>query len=359
MRRIFVTDCEGPISKNDNAFELAQKLIPEGAKLFTLISKYDDIQAEIVQRPGYRPGDTLKLILPFLKAYGATNDILRRLSEEDVMLVKGAKDTLSLVRKNMPSFIVSTSYEHYIRSLCKLTGFPEDHTYCTKLDLDKFKIPDSDIERLRNWTNELVRHSPPSIPAGANSLLDLNREDRETVALLDEIFWEEMQRITAGDILREVRPIGGMGKVKSVRDIVDKHESDAGQVIYFGDSITDSEPLRYVRNKGGVAVSFNGNEYAIREAEIAVLSDHTLVIGVFALAFKKGGIDVVRNLVTDWKYENILQVINTEFEPKIQDAYGSKLPHVEIISESNKERLIEESCSFRKNVRGEAVGRLG
>ena len=359
MRRIFVTDCEGPISKNDNAFELAQKLIPEGAKLFTLISKYDDIQAEIVRRPGYRPGDTLKLILPFLKAYGATNDILRRLSAENIMLVKGAKDTLSLVGKHMPSFIVSTSYEHYIKSLCKLTGFPEDHVYCTELDIDRFKMPDWESEKLRSWTRELVRFSPPEIPPSANSVSDFSREDRKTLAFLDEIFWKEMSRMIVGDILREVRPIGGMEKVESVRDIVNKQSISAAQVIYFGDSITDSEPLKHVRNNGGVAVSFNGNEYAVREAELAVLSDHTLVIGVFALVFNKGGIDAVRNLATNWRHENLLQTINSELGEKIQDVYGSKLPQVEIITESNKKRLIEESCSFRKKVRGETVGSLG
>ena len=359
MRRIFVTDCEGPISKNDNAFELAQKLIPEGARLFTLISKYDDIQAEIVRRPGYRPGDTLKLIIPFLKAYGATNDILRRLSAEDMILVKGAKDTLYLIRRHMPSFIVSTSYEHYIQPLCKLIDFPEDHTYCTKLDIDRFKIPDWESECLRNWTGKLVRLSPPNIPASANSISDLSREDRENIAVLDKIFWEEMQRMTVGNILKVVRPIGGIEKVESVRDIVNKHDSDMGKIIYFGDSITDSEPLKYVRNHGGVAVSFNGNEYAVREAELAILSDHTLVTGVFALAFNKGGIDAVRNLVTDWNYENILQIINGELRPKLQDAYKNKLPHVEIVSESNKKRLIEESCAFRKKVRGEIVGSLG
>ena len=82
MKNIFITDCEGPISRNDNAFELTSKLIPEGATLFTLISKYDDVQAELIRRPGYRAGDTLGLILPFLKAFGATNDMLRILSKQ-------------------------------------------------------------------------------------------------------------------------------------------------------------------------------------------------------------------------------------------------------------------------------------
>ncbi|MFQ6074292.1 MAG: hypothetical protein ACE5KC_03635, partial [Candidatus Bathyarchaeia archaeon] len=68
-QRVFISDCEGPISKNDNAFELATHFIPEGDSFFTLISRYDDILADIVKKPGYKAGDTLKLILPFLKAY--------------------------------------------------------------------------------------------------------------------------------------------------------------------------------------------------------------------------------------------------------------------------------------------------
>lgn len=43
MKRIFISDCEGPISKNDNAFELSSNFIPNGDKLFTNISKYDDV----------------------------------------------------------------------------------------------------------------------------------------------------------------------------------------------------------------------------------------------------------------------------------------------------------------------------
>ena len=73
MKRIFISDCEGPISKNDNAFELAANFIPNGDKLFTNISKYDDVLADVLHKPGYSAGSTLKLILPFFKAYGITD----------------------------------------------------------------------------------------------------------------------------------------------------------------------------------------------------------------------------------------------------------------------------------------------
>ncbi|MBS7622066.1 hypothetical protein KEJ39_00090 [Candidatus Bathyarchaeota archaeon] len=359
MRRVFVSDCEGPISKNDNAFELAKKLIPEGASLFRLISRYDDVQADIVHRPGYRPGDTLKLIVPFLKAHGATNETLRKLSAEDIKLVKGAEDTLSLLAKHMPSFIVSTSYEYYVKSLCKIAGFPEENAYCTGLDLDRFKIPEWESEKLREWTRRLVKLTPPTIPPDADSIQDLTCEDRATVALLDEIFWDEMQRMTAGNILREIRPVGGLEKVEAIRDIMSKCKVSAAGVIYFGDSITDAEPLKYVRKNGGVAVSFNGNEYAVREAEIAVLSDHTLVIGILALAFQKGGIDAVRDLAMNWSHKKVTRMFNSGLNTKIRSVYRSRLPKVEVINENNKRRLMKESCSFRKKVRGEIAGSLG
>ena len=77
--RLFVSDCEGPLSKNDNAFELAANLVPDGGTFFALISKYDDVLADVIQKPCYKAGDTLRLILPFLKAYGATNKQIKDL----------------------------------------------------------------------------------------------------------------------------------------------------------------------------------------------------------------------------------------------------------------------------------------
>ena len=40
-------------------------------------------------------------------------------------------------------------------------------------------------------------------------------------------------------------------------------------------------------------------------------------------------------------------------------AQSNGLPKVQIVTAENMESLIEESCEFRKKVRGTAVGRLG
>ena len=41
-------------------------------------------------------------------------------------------------------------------------------------------------------------------------------------------------------------------------------------VMYVGDSITDVEAFKLVRDNGGLTVSFNGNSYAVKNAEVAV-----------------------------------------------------------------------------------------
>ena len=62
---VFITDWEGPFGKNDYALELSAQYLPNGDNFFTLLSKYDDILADVLKRKNYGAGDTLKLILPF------------------------------------------------------------------------------------------------------------------------------------------------------------------------------------------------------------------------------------------------------------------------------------------------------
>ena len=152
VKKVFISDCEGPITKNDNAFELTSHFIPNGSRLFTLISCYDDIQADIVKRKGYKAGDTLKLVLPFLRAYDVSNHTMTVFSSHSVMLMPGAKGMLEFVGCLMPSYIVSTSYEQYMRALCTLVGFPFTNVRCTLLDLDKYEMDNCEKAQMKRLT---------------------------------------------------------------------------------------------------------------------------------------------------------------------------------------------------------------
>lgn len=358
--RIFVSDCEGPISKNDNAFELTCNFIPNGEKLFTTISRYDDVLADIVKKPGYKAGDTLRLILPFLRAYDVTNSKMKEFSIRNILLMPGAKETLSYVKGIMPSFILSTSYEHYIRALCEATDFPFENTYSTKLDIDKYKISLKEKKRLQEIAQEIAKAPQIEIPVGVKSLQELSETSLKTISLLNEIFWNEIQQMQSGKILEEVNPVGGLEKANILKEIVKQLESQLHNVMYVGDSITDVECFRLVRRFGGLTVSFNGNQYAIREAEVAVLAHNTLATSILADTFQRLGKEKTLELVENWSHQALKKYdVNQSLTKLALELWPKKFPKIEIITSDNMERLMKESSEFRKKVRGEAIGRLG
>jgi len=360
LKRIFVSDCEGPISKNDNAFELTARFIPDGDKLFSIISKYDDVLADIVKIPGYNAGDTLKLILPFLKAFNVADKKMQEFSEQTLLLIAGTRETLRHIQNLADAFIVSTSYEHYIKALCNAVDFPFENTYCNKLNLDKYKLLASEKVKLKALAREVSQMEMITIPQHARALDDLSERDEETVKRLDQIFWEDLAAVSCGKMFSEVNTVGGGQKAEAIRDAAAKLKVPLSGVMYVGDSITDVEALKLVRDNGGLAISFNGNKYAVREAEVAVLSENNMVTAVLADIFLKYGKAEVLKLVENWDIQFLkTSKVNTSILAPFLAFYPNALPKVQIVTSQNLESLTKVSSEFRKQVRGEAVGKLG
>lgn len=357
---VFISDCEGPISKNDNAFELTKHFIPDGDYFFSLISKYDDVLVDIVRRPRYKAGYTLKLITPFLKAYGATNETVERYSAENVLLIQGALNMLNYIRKLRPSFIISTSYNQYISSLCAITDFPLENVYCTRLDLDKYSISSKEIKRLKILREKITSYPMIEIPEGAKSLKYLSIKDQETIEKLDKIFWKEIMIMDSGRILREVNPVGGEEKAKAIRIITKKVGSPLNKVVYIGDSITDVQAFSLVKGGGGLTISFNGNRYAVKNAEVAVISKNAVVTSILVDLFFRFGREHVMRLAEMWSINTLEKFcVDATLIKKISKLDPDSFPKVERITTENVERVVKESSFFRKTVRGEAIGRLG
>jgi energy-converting hydrogenase A subunit R len=360
VKRVFISDCEGPISKNDNAYEATAHFVPNGDRLFAIVSKYDDVLAEIVKKPGYNAGDTLKLILPFLKAYDVSDEALTTFSAEKLVLIAGSRETLRHIKSHTDAFIVSTSYEHYIKALCESLSFPFQNTYCTRLNLDKYVLTSSEKSRIVELAAEIERMPMLKIPSSAKSLEDFSEQDQETVLKLDDIFWEEISRMGAGIVFRVVKPIGGHQKAKAIIDAARKTKVELSDVLYVGDSITDVEAFKLVKENGGLTVSFNGNEYAVPNADVAVLAENNIVTAVIAELFCKFEKQRVFQVLENWSQETLKQTpTDKAVTERLFSLNPESLPKVHIVTPQNTEILVQESKEFRKRVRGEAVGRLG
>lgn len=342
-KKSFITDCEGPISLNDNAYELCSFFIDDGDEFFKIISKFDDYIVEGNKKSNYHAGDTLKLIAPFFKAYGLTNKDLINFSKKNITLVDGAKNTLKLANLHLNSFIVSTSYRQYIEALCVDMDFPFKNSYYTKLDLDSYEISEDEKTKLIEIKDIILKS-------------DFND--------LEKIFFDEIPKMKIGKLIDDVETVGGNGKKLAIEKILNSYDLDKNGIMYVGDSITDVEPLRFARENNGLSISFNGNEYPLKEAEIAIISDNTIVTSMLIELHSKFNKNYVLEFVKSYSKDpkrafesfrigfKLIEKFNEIFENR-------ELPIIEIINDSNREKLIKKSIEMRKSIRGEKIGSLG
>ena len=360
MKRLFITDCEGPISKNDNAFETLSHFVPHGDRLFTVVSRYDDALSDVLKRPSYEAGDTLKLVLPFLKAYDVTDEEIRQFSARNLVLIAHAADLLRHVRSISPAYIVSTSYEHYIKALCKVLRFPFKKTYCTRFSLDAYTITSEDKDRLKKAGHEIAQLSTFENPAETKNLKDLSENTQTTIRKLDQIFSKIIAKMAIGKIYSEVSAVGGREKAEAIKNITSKEGVALKDTMYVGDSITDEKAFKLVKENGGLTISFNGNQYAVRNAEIALLSADGLTTALIADIFIRFGKTETLNLVAKWNRRTLeSSSVNEDLRERFLKLHPRELPKARIITRENMENLTKESGEFRKKVRGEAISRLG
>jgi len=104
-------DLEGPLSPQDNAYDL-MKLFPNGDRVFEVISYYDDLLT-LEEREDYEPGDTLALIVPFLLLHQITEDDITTLAANASFTGEAVKLISWLQYHIWKVFCITTTYEQY------------------------------------------------------------------------------------------------------------------------------------------------------------------------------------------------------------------------------------------------------
>ena len=358
LKRIFVSDCEGPIVKNNIALELTAHFVPEGDRVFDIINKYDYVHAFFTNSPKYTWGNSSKLVLPFLLAYDATNKNVEEFSASKLRLMKGCKETLKYVQNVSEAFILSTSYEHFVRALCREVGFPLENTYCTKVNLDEYELNDKEKAKLKSLAWEIGGMPSINIPLNAKSLKDLSSRDQTTVKRLDKIFWKEIAGTHCRRVFSDVNIANEMEKANAVRDIVKTVSSPLNEVMYVGDNITDAEAMKIIKSNGGLTVSLNGDEATVRNAEVAVLSNNSAAISVLADMFFRFGKAEVMNIAGNFD-KNVLW--RSQADPALLDRlfelYPTAWPKLYVVTEWNVESIVNISKQFRKTIESEPVAK--
>jgi energy-converting hydrogenase A subunit R len=250
-------DLEGPLSPEDNAYEL-MRLFPRGGEVFEVISRYDDLLT-LEGREGYEPGDTLSLIVPFLVCHSISQANIELLAQK-AGLTPGARELVSLLHsRDWEIFCISTSYQQYARQITQRLGIAAEDVACTTFPLDHYSstLCQEDVHRVKRAEEEI---------------LALAGDDQGIKKALDRFFWEELPSTKLGIVMREVKPVGGRRKVEALKHFAEVYSQPLSRWAVVGDSITDFRMLETVDQAGGLAIAFNANEYALPYATMGLAS---------------------------------------------------------------------------------------
>ncbi len=259
MNNFVCFDLEGPLSPQDNAYEL-MKLFPNGDKIFEVISRYDDLLT-LAEREDYEPGDTLALIVPFL--------ILHDISENDIStlaakasLTGGAADLVyQLQVGGWKTFCISTSYQQYALHITQKLGIYSHNVACTFFPLNQLRraLSKEDSNLLRQAEKDILALHPPV-------------DDERIKRSLDNFYWEKLHNTEIGTAIKVVKPVGGRRKVAALNRFAEAHNQPLSQWVVVGDSITDFRMLKAVDEAGGLAIAFNASEFALPYSTMSLAS---------------------------------------------------------------------------------------
>lgn len=366
------SDWEGPWVTADHARAMVEFAVPKiGGRVFDAISEYDNWRFYVVKGLGYGrkydAGDTLGLIAPILIAFGVTEKDLIEVAIKNANFIDGAIKSISLLKRFYELNVVSTSYAQYVEYTAKIAGIQRQNVFGTSLPIDEYSenVDEKDKGLVRDWI-PIIAKLPRFSVGAASKREDLSREQIEAVKKLDYFFFELLPQTSFKDVLHKVKPIGGSRKYEAILKFLKGKK--LSESVTVGDSLTDVVMLEETKKAGGLALCFNGNDYAMRHSNFAIVSDNCIATTVVADIFENSDIENLRKIARSWNIRTLEEavkkkILSEQIFAELKRSYPSRLMKFPIVYnlEDGKdvENRIETSKHFRNIIRGKEVGSLG
>jgi energy-converting hydrogenase A subunit R len=279
-------DLEGPLTPQDNAYEL-MKLFPRGGKIFEVISRYDDLLT-LERRPDYEPGDTLALITPFLAYHGIEEEQIATMGQKAKLTPGAAELMIKLKSRRWYIFCISTSYEQYAFSVTQKLGILSENVACTSFPLAQIRklLSQNEFALLEQIEHKIMNLNPFT-------------DDTRIREYLDYFYGQKLPQTHWGRIISQVKPVGGRRKVEALEKFSTRMGKPLSHWAVVGDSITDFKMLQAVNKTGGLAIAFNANEYALKYATMSLASVRLDDLWIVLEVWEKGGRQDVEKVVKE------------------------------------------------------------
>ena len=352
--KTFICNCRGFITKNNSVRDLCERFIRNGGHFYDVLARYDELTTYVLGREEATGGSCIKWAVPFLKAFGATDHLMHQYSRESMVLMPNAARTMGYISKILPTFISSSMYEHTMMEVMDAIDAPLCEQYCSKAEMDQANFGRAEARKLRDMAQEISALRIPKVDYELNVPMEVDEADIKIIKTLDTILQDRMPELSAMNLMESLTIVTSHKKAYQLLDIRRQTNIDLDSTFYIGGDQSDFQSLDLVKDSGGMAVSFNGSEYAVRGSNIAILSKESTVGAVFAEEFYDKGLQAVLDLASNWdrKYLKNADVHDTHLMQTMLSENPRKLPEVYIIDKDNVDEISEKSDAYRRKLLG-------
>ncbi len=350
----FICSCWGFLTRNNGTRDICDRFIRNGGHFYDIVSRYDSLCAYVLSREEGRSGNLMKIISPFLKAFGASDLQVHNTSAESLELMPEAGHTIRHAMNVMPGFITTGLYEHDVMNICDALGIPMGNISYTDLSLDSEDMTRPEGRILRDLASDITSLRLPRTEYPLNVPMELDPLDVRVLKIMDKVV-EDMKSLESTQaMMRSMSSIGSNEKAYTLLEIRRRTSIDLDGTAYVGSHASDYQAMELVNESGGLSISFNGDDFAVRGSTIAVLSNDCTVAGVLLQEFYNSGIEAVTDLVENWNRKYLKE--RTFSDPHLVNAMlkvnSRKLPEVFIVDRDNVNEIAEKSSAYRKRILG-------
>jgi predicted HAD superfamily phosphohydrolase len=339
----------GFLSSANAMKRMCDRFIRNGGKLYDTLTAYDNISSYGLNREDRRSGDSLKTLVPLLKAAGVTDSSVYEFFMNDMALMPGS-EVINYIDRLMTVSMVSETYEHHAMALCDSLKLPADSIICTNVSFDALEMEKLEAKKFREFTTNISKMEVPKITT-KDDVQFLDPKDQTILETIDDL----IERMNEADIMYqmgEIKPIGGNEKAFSLMDMKRRTEVDLNCTAYLGNNGTDYPAMDIVRDNEGLALSFNGDAYAVRGSNVAVMSSDSIVAAFLITVFYNEGLEGVYSVIDSWDRDKLAK---REFSDRhlmnaMLNAFPARLPDVVAVNDDNIDDVIKESERFRKKL---------
>lgn len=353
--RYVICTCRGFITSNNDVRDLCRRFIDDGGHFFDVLERYDKLTSYVLNREDSTSGSYYKWCVPFLKAFGATDHLLHKYSCEDLRLLNNAGRTMRYISNLLPTYITTSTFEHGMMEVMGRLRTPLVEMSCTNLCIDQCMMGRAESRKLKDLAKEINHLDVPEGFYELNVPTELLDEDIEIIKKMDDAISNRIPDAGAMSLMESTEALTSHKKAYRMLDIRRVTAIDLDCTMYIGSSSTDFQPLDLVRDAGGLAIAYNGEEFAVRGSNVAILSDDSTVGAIFASVFTDKGPQASVELAENWSREylrksdipdrNIVDTFLTE--------HPGELPEVFAITDSNVDEVSKRSERYRAAILGQ------